>query len=76
MVIEPSGILAPGLTGRLTITSNLTSYGTIVMNIGRNPSGLTNDLIAGIRTNTYGGGTGNYQRREQPFAAGGSIPDV
>ncbi len=54
--IDFGGTLAPGTSvGKLTINSNLVMHGTALMEIARNGSGLTNDLVTGIKTNTYGG---------------------
>ena len=50
------GTLSPGTSvGKLTINSNLTLQGTVFMEIARNGSVLTNDLVTGIKTNFYGG---------------------
>ena len=56
VIVRPAGRLAPGTsTGTLTINNSLTLQGTAVMEIGRNGTVLTNDLVAGIGALTYGG---------------------
>jgi autotransporter-associated beta strand protein len=56
VTIQFGGTLAPGASvGRLTIASNLVMQGTALMEIARNGAVLTNDLVTGIKTNTYGG---------------------
>ncbi|MCX6930654.1 MAG: autotransporter-associated beta strand repeat-containing protein, partial [Verrucomicrobia bacterium] len=56
VTIAFGGTLAPGTSvGKLTITSNLVMQGTASIEIARNGSALTNDLVTGIKTNTYGG---------------------
>jgi len=56
VTIQFAGTLAPGASiGKLTISSNLTLHGNVVMEIARNGAVLTYDLVAGIQTNTYGG---------------------
>ena len=52
MRIQFGSTLAPG---KLTINNALTLQGTAVMEIARNGAALTNDLVTGITTVTYGG---------------------
>ena len=54
--IQSGSTLAPGLSvGKLTINNTLTLQGTTVMEIARNGSAVTNDLVTGITTVNYGG---------------------
>jgi uncharacterized repeat protein (TIGR02543 family) len=56
VTVGTNGILAPGTSvGTLTINNTLTLQGTNVMEIGRNGAVLTNDLVTGLTTVTYGG---------------------
>jgi autotransporter-associated beta strand protein len=56
VAIQFGGTLSPGTSlGKLTLNSNLTMQGMTVMEIARNGLALTNDLVTGIKTNTYGG---------------------
>jgi autotransporter-associated beta strand protein len=56
VLVQLSGRLAPGTSaGTLTINNNLTLQGTTIMEIARNSAALSNDLVTGLKTNTYGG---------------------
>jgi autotransporter-associated beta strand protein len=56
VTIEFGGTLAPGTSiGKLTLNSNLVLHGVALMEIARTGAGLTNDLVTGIKTITYGG---------------------
>jgi autotransporter-associated beta strand protein len=56
VTVQAAGTLAPGNSvGKLTINNTLTLQGTAVMEIARNGTVLTNDLVTGVKTNTYGG---------------------
>jgi autotransporter-associated beta strand protein len=56
LTVQPGGTLAPGTAvGTLGVNNDLTLQGTVVVEIARHDTGLTNDLVTGIHTNTYGG---------------------
>jgi outer membrane autotransporter protein len=54
--IQAGAALSPGTSvGTLTVNNNLTLQGAVLMEVGRDGAVLTNDLVTGINTNTYGG---------------------
>ena len=57
LTVNAGGTLAPGLSiGRLTVSGNaVTLGGTTTMEISKTGSVLSNDLVTGISTLTYGG---------------------
>lgn len=56
VTVQTTGTLSPGASpDTLTINDNLTLQGTTLMEVGRNGSRLTNDLVTGVGICTYGG---------------------
>lgn len=54
--VQLGGTLAPGNSvGILTVSNTLTLQGTVIMEIARNGSSVTNDQVNGISTLNYGG---------------------
>lgn len=57
VVVQSGGTLAPGVTniGTLTINNSLTLSGSIVMKVKKSGAIITNDLVRGATSLTYGG---------------------
>ncbi|MGN6644359.1 MAG: hypothetical protein ACTHKU_15315, partial [Verrucomicrobiota bacterium] len=56
--VQFGGTLSPGNSvGRLTFNDNLSIEGVAMMEIARNGSALTNDMVTVLKTNSYGAGT-------------------